>query len=142
MGILSVPSRGQPLDVSYISQIAAQVNRLTTIVGDKVASFSTINDSSKKTSDIKIYAKTVNVFSSTNKTDGDVVDYTVDFPAFNGIPVVTATIVSGTSSTIGDNAVVVLKNITSSSAQLRVTFFTGGNLNINVNVVAVGFPAS
>ena len=57
MGILSIPSRGQPLDISYISQIASQVNRITTIVGDKISSFSSVNDFSKKTSDLKIYAK-------------------------------------------------------------------------------------
>ena len=138
MGILSIPSRGQPLDISYISQIASQVNRITTIV----SSFSSVNDFSKKTSDLKIYAKTVNVFSSTNKTDGDVVDYTVNYPAFNGIPVITATILAGSSSSIGDDAIIVLKNVTTSSATFRVTFFSGGNLDISVNVIAIGFPVS
>lgn len=142
MGILSIPSRGQPLDITYISQIASQVNKLTTIVGDKISAFSSINDFSKKTSDLKIYAKTVNVFSSTNKTDGDVVDYTVNYPAFNGIPIVTATIISGSSSSIGDNATIVLKTVTSSSATFRVTFYSGGNLDISVNVLAVGFPVT
>jgi hypothetical protein len=82
------------------------------------------------------------VFSSTNKTDGDVVDYTLNYPAFNGIPVVTATILSGSSSSIGDNAVIVLKNVTTSSVTFRVTFFSGGNLDISVNVLAIGFPIS
>lgn len=140
MGILSIPSRGQPLDVTYISQIASQVNRLTTIVGDKIASFSSVNDLSQKTSDLKVYAKTVNVFASTNKTDGDVVDYTINYPTFNGIPVVTATIVAGSSSNVGDNANIVFKSITTSSATFRVTFSSGGNLDISVNVIAIGFP--
>jgi hypothetical protein len=142
MGILSIPSRGQPLDVTYISQIASQVNKLTSIVGDKISSFSSINDFSQKTSDLKIYAKTVNVFASTNKTDGDVVDYTVNYPTFNGIPVVTATIVAGSASNIGDNATIVLKSVTTSSATFRVTFYSGGNLDISVNIVAIGFPTS
>jgi hypothetical protein len=142
MGILSIPSRGQPLDISYISQIASQVNRITTIVGDKISAFSSVNDFSKKTADLKIYAKTINVFSSTNKTDGDVVDYTVNYPAFNGLPVVTATILAGSSSSIGDNATIVLKNVTTSSTTFRVTFYSGGNLDISVNVIAVGFPVS
>ena len=139
MGILATPNRGQPLDVDYISQIAGQVNQLTTLVGDRSSAFSTVNDVNTKTSDIKIFAKTVNVFSSTNKTDGDVVDYTVSYPPFSGNPVVTATIVSGSSSSIGDDAVVVLKNISTSSCTFRVTFYPGGSLDIFVNLIAVGF---
>lgn len=140
MGILATPNRGQPLDVDYISQIAGQVNQLTTLVGDRSSSFSTINDVTVKTADIKIFAKTVNVFASTNKTDGDVVDYTISYPPFNGNPVVTATIVSGASSSIGDDSIVVLKNVSTSSCTFRVTFNTGGNLDIFVNILAIGFP--
>ena len=140
MGILATPNRGQPLDVDCISQIAGQVNQLTTLVGDRSSSFSTINDVTVKTADIKMFAKTVNVFASTNKTDGDVVDYTISYPPFNGNPVVTATIVSGSSSSIGDDSIVVLKNISTSSCTFRVTFNTGGNLDIFVNILAIGFP--
>jgi hypothetical protein len=140
MGILSTPNRGQALDIDYISQIAGQVNQLTTLVGDRSSSFSTINDVTVKTADIKMFAKTVNVFASTNKTDGDVVDYTISYPPFNGNPVVTATIVSGASSSIGDDSIVVLKNISTSSCTFRVTFNTGGNLDIFVNILAIGFP--
>ena len=140
MGILATPNRGQPLDVDYISQIAGQVNQLTTLVGDRSSSFSTINDVTVKTADIKMFAKTVNVFASTNKTDGDVVDYTISYPPFNGNPVVTATIVSGASSSIGDDSIVVLKNISTSSCTFRVTFNTGGKLDIFVNILAIGFP--
>lgn len=140
MGILATPNRGQPLDVDYISQIAGQVNQLTTLVGDRSSSFSTINDVTVKTADIKMFAKTVNVFASTNKTDGDVVDYTISYPPFNGNPVVTATIVSGASSSIGDDSIVVLKNVSTSSCTFRVTFNTGGNLDIFVNILAIGFP--
>jgi hypothetical protein len=140
MGILSTPNRGQALDIDYISQIAGQVNQLTTLVGDRSSSFSTINDVTVKTADIKMFAKTVNVFASTNKTDGDVVDYTISYPPFNGNPVVTATIVSGSSSSIGDDATVVLKNVSTSGCTFRVTFNTGGNLDIFVNILAIGFP--
>jgi hypothetical protein len=140
MGILSTPNRGQPLDVDYIAQIATQVNQLTTLVGDRSSSFSSVNDVSVKTSDMKFFAKTVNVFASTNKTDGDAVDYTVSYPPFNGNPIVTATIVSGASSTIGDDATVVMKNISSSNCTFRITFNTGGNLDIFVNIIAIGFP--
>lgn len=139
MGILQVPNQGQPLDTDYIAQMVQQINELTTAVGDRSTSYSNINNTSVKTSEVKIFATTINVLSSTNKTDGDTVDVTVNYPAFRGFPVITATVVSGASSNIGDTATVVFKNISSQQATMRVIFHRGGNLNINVNVLAVGF---
>jgi hypothetical protein len=139
MGILATPNRLQPMDVDYIAQIVTQVNQLTTLVGDRSTSYSSINNTSVKTSETKIFATSVNVVASSNKTDGDVVDVTISYPPFRGLPVLTATIVSGTSSNIGDDATVVFKNISSQQATMRVRFNRGGSLNINVNVIAVGF---
>lgn len=139
MGILTTPNRGQPLDVDYIAQIATQVNQLTTLVGDRSTSYSSIANTSIKTSEVKIFATTVNVVASTNKTDGDIVDYSISYPPFKGFPIITASIVSGSSSNIGDDATVVFKNISSQQAVMRVKFNRGGSLNINVNVIAVGF---
>lgn len=142
MGILSTPNRGQPLDVDYIAQIATQVNELTTLVGDRTTSYSNINGASIKTSEIKIFATSVNVTAATSSTDGDIVDVNVSYPAFRGYPVLTATVVSGASSNIGDDATVVIKNISSQQATLRVKFNKNGNLNINLNIIAVGFSES
>lgn len=132
----------QPLDTDYIAQIVTQVNQLTTLVGDRSTSYSSINNTSVKTSEAKIFATSVNVVASTNKTDGDVVDVTISYPPFRGFPVITATIVSGASSNVGDDATVVFKNISSQQATMRVMFNRGGTLNINVNVIAVGFSES
>lgn len=139
MGILATPSRGQPLDVDYIGQIATQVNQLTTLVGDRSTSYSSVNGVSVKTSELKVFATTINVTAATNIASGDIVDVTVSYPSFKGVPVITATIVSGTSSNIGDDATVVFKNISSQQATMRVKYNYSGTININVNVMAVGF---
>lgn len=139
MGILATPSRGQPLDVDYISQIATQVNQLTTLVGDKSTAYSNVNTVSAKTSDLKFFATTVNVSAATNNTSGDVVDYTFNYPAFKGIPIITATVVSGTTTaTINESATVSVKNPGSQGATIRVRYYTNGTLNINVNIIAIG----
>lgn len=139
MGILATPNRGQALDVDYISQIATQVNQLTTLVGDRSTSYSSVNNTSVKTSELKFFATTVNVVAASNKADGDIIDYTVNYPTFKGFPIITATIVSGSSSNIGDDATVVFKNISSQQAVMRIKFNRGGSLNINVNILAIGF---
>lgn len=142
MAIIPTPSRGQPLDVDYIGQIATQVNQLTTLVGDTSTAYSTINDTSIKTSDLKIFAQTVNVVASTTNTSGATQDFTINYPTFKGFPIITATIVSGASSNIGDDATVVFKNVGSQQATMRIKYRRNGNLNINVNVIAIGFPES
>lgn len=139
MGILQTPNKMQPLDVAYVGQIVDQVNANTTAIGDRSTSYSNINGTSVKTGDIKFFATTVSVVASTNKTDGDVVDVTVSYPPFRGYPVVTGTLVSGSSSNIGDNSSVVLKTVSSQQATFRVTFNRGGTLQANLNVIAVGF---
>ena len=139
MGILSTPSRGQPLDVDYIGQIATQVNQLTTIVGDKSTAYSNINTVSVKTSDLKIFATTVNVSAASNNAAGDVVDYSFNYPAFKGIPIITATVVSGTTTAkINESATVSINNPGSQGATLRVRYYTNGTLNVNINIVAIG----
>jgi len=138
MGILQTPNPGQPLDTDYIGQMVTQINDLTTAVGDRSTSYSTINNTSVRTGELKVFAITQNVVASTNKSDGDTVDITVNYPPFRGFPVITATIVSGSSSNIGDDATVVVKTASSQSATLRVKFNRGGTLNINLNVIAIG----
>lgn len=138
MGIISTPNRGQPLDIDYIASIVGQLNTLTTLVNNDANVYSTLNDATVKTSSLKLFAKTFNVTAQTTNSTGDITDITVNYPAFNGFPVVTATIVSGTTNTVGDKATVVVRNVTTTSATLRVTYYQSGSLNINVNVIAIG----
>ena len=127
------------MDVDYIGQIATQVNQLTTIVGDKSTAYSNINTVSVKTSDLKIFATTVNVSAASNNAAGDVVDYSFNYPAFKGIPIITATVVSGTTTAkINESATVSIKNPGSQGATLRVRYYTNGTLNVNINIVAIG----
>lgn len=139
MGILTAPNTSHPIDSDYIAQIVQQVNTLTTLVGDRSTAYSNVAGTSVKTSELKFFATTVNVVASSTKTDGDIIDYTVNYPPFSGQPVITASILSGSSSNIGDDATIVFKNVSSQQATMRVTFNRGGTLNIYVNVIAVGF---
>lgn len=137
MGILATPSRGQPLDVDYIGQIATQVNQLTTLVGDRSTSYSNIAGTSVKTSEVKMFGTTVSVVSQSTKTDGDFVDIKVSYPQFQNTPVVTGTIWADGS--VGDDSTVVLKSVSPSEAMFRITFKTTGAFSVKLNVIAIGF---
>lgn len=139
MGILPTPNRSQPLDVDYIGQMATQVNLLTTMVGDSSTSSSNINTVSVQTQNMKWFATTINVSAATNNAAGDVVDYTFNYPAFKGLPVVVASIVSGTTTAkINESATVSVKAVGSQGATIRVRYYSNGTLNVNVNIIACG----
>lgn len=138
MARLTTPNRGQPLDVDYISSIVGEVNRLTDVVGNTSTSFSTINDVNVKTPNLKFFAKRFNVSTSTSTASGSNTALTVDYPAFNGFPIVTATILTNPTHTVGDNVFIAIKSITSTQTKLVVTYTRAGRLDVIVNVIAVG----
>jgi hypothetical protein len=133
---IPTPNRGQPIDVDYISQIANQVNAIGNLV-DNATSYSTIGTVSRRTNELKIVAKTVQYTKQADEKSSSSI--TVTFPPFNGIPIATATVVA--SSDVGDSATVVIKELTSQSASLKVDFGDAtGQASINVNFIAIGLP--
>lgn len=134
---IPTPNRGQPLDVDYISQMANQINAIGNLV-DNATAFSTVGTISRRTNELKIVAKTISYSKQADEKASDSISVT--FPPFNGIPIATATVVS--SSDVGDSASVVIKELTSQSASLKVDFGDKtGVAAININFIAVGLPA-
>lgn len=134
---IPTPNRGQPLDVDYISQMANQINAIGNLV-DNSTSYSTVGTISRRTNELKIVAKTVSYSKQADEKASESISIT--FPPFNGIPIATATVVA--SSEVGDAATVVIKELTSQSASLKVDFGDRtGVAAININFIAVGLPA-
>lgn len=134
---IPTPNRGQPLDVDYISQMANQINAIGNLVDNSTA-YSTVGTISRRTNELKIVAKTVSYSKQADEKASESISIT--FPPFNGIPIATATVVA--SSEVGDAATVVIKELTSQSASLKVDFGDRtGVAAININFIAVGLPA-
>jgi hypothetical protein len=133
---IPTPNRGQPIDVDYISQIANQVNAIGNLV-DNATSYSTVGTVSRRTNELKIVAKTVQYTKQADEKASESISIT--FPPFNGIPIATATVVA--SSDVGDSATVVIKELTSQSASVKVDFGDAtGQASININFIAIGLP--
>lgn len=134
---IPTPNRGQPLDVDYISQIASQVNAIGNLV-DNATAYSTVGTVSRRTNELKIVAKTV---AYTKQADEKIsAEISITFPPFNGIPIATATVVARTD--VGDSASVVIKDLTTQSAILKVDFGDKtGQASININFIAIGLPS-
>jgi hypothetical protein len=140
MAKIPLPQRGQPLDVSYIYQLTSAINDLSTQVSTSVNNYSRVNDESKKTSDLKIQAKTIQVAINQSVNAGTEQTFTSTLDNFKNVPVVTATPVNEGGTVSGKDINVILTNITTSSVSGIVRFGSSGILSVNVNIVAVGLP--
>lgn len=148
MAILPVPERGQPLDVTYIYQIVKAVNDLSTQASTSINKYVTVDTpnagkQSVKTSEARVIGGYVRVTNGETQTAGSGLTFSYSFPTeFKFAPIVTATPVNnGTSSTnAGNDVVVTLSSVTTSSVEGSVKFNVGGITNIGINLIAIGIP--
>jgi len=139
---LPLPERGQPLDLSYIYQMANAINDLNNqIVSNSVTSV--VNNGidlreDARTSNLRFYATTTSIQAGTVSA-GTSRDWSVDLsPNFLYTPVVTATVQNNTSSTAGNNITLVIKNITTGRVDGNIIYNAAGSIDIRINVIAVG----
>ncbi len=144
MAKLTVPQRGQPLDVSYMYSLVETVNQLSEIVGSN-QSITEIKGSSGvpktvATGRAVIYGVTKSVATSKNiiSTDNEVT-FNVDYN-FNSPPIVVATPWNAGNTDAGKNVSVVITQVSSTNASFLVRFNTNGLATVDVNVLAIGIP--
>ena len=147
MARLPLPERGQPLDLTYIYEIAKVVNELATQLSPAVGRYTSIqvdpaNIQSVRTSDARIVGGYVEVNNSSATTaDGEGV-FSYNFSDFKFIPIVTATpILTGSIGTdASKDIVVVLTRVTTNRVEGIVKFNTIGVAEVGINLIAIGIP--
>lgn len=147
MAKIPLPQRGQPIDLTYISDVANAVNNLAAQVSPSSYKYVTIDtDGSKqsvKASEARIIAGYVTVKSGATVTSGTEEPFSYSFTGgeFKYVPIVTATpVIVGNATEAGKNVTVVIKNVTTSKVDGIVKFNSSGDLSIAVNLVIVGIP--
>jgi hypothetical protein len=145
MAKVPLPERGQPLDVTYIYQLAEAVNDLSTSISDATYNYTDVDvvgaeKKSLKTSDTKFVGKYKSIANNETVTAGQEKTYSVPFSNFKFPPIATASIVNLSGTTAGSNASVVIGSITTSEVQFIVKFATSGTASVGVNVIAIGVP--
>jgi hypothetical protein len=146
MAKIPLPERGQPLDVSYIYQLANAINELSTQVSPATYKYVTVDTTgvgkqSVKASEARIIGGYVEVVSSATKNPANEVAFSYDFAAdFKYAPIVTATPINTGGSDAGKNVSVVLKSITTSKVEGIVKFNSTGDLSVAVNLIVIGIP--
>jgi hypothetical protein len=146
MAKLPLPERGQPLDVTYIYQLADTVNNLSTQVSSASYNYTTIDTVSAgkqsiKTSEARVIGGIVGVADNSTVSASSEKTFSYDFPSdFKYSPIVSATVINTGNTPAGQNVSVILKKPTTSRVEGVVRFGATGNLSLDVHLVIIGIP--
>jgi hypothetical protein len=146
MAKVPLPERGQPLDVTYIYQLAETINDLATQVSSATYNYTTIDTvsagkQSVKTSEARVIGGYVEVANNSTVSAGNEKTFAYDFPSdFKYAPIATATPINIGNTPAGQNVTVILKSVTTSRVEGVVRFGASGDLSLNVNIIVVGIP--
>jgi hypothetical protein len=139
---IPLPERGQPIDLNYLYQIANSINNLTNQISTSNTT-SVIDNGINPREDIttnrlRFYATTKNIVVG-NINAGASQNWSVDLaPDFLFTPIAVATVQNNTASTAGNNITLVVRNVTTSRVEGNLLYNASGNINININVIAIG----
>jgi hypothetical protein len=146
MAKVPLPERGQPLDVTYIYQLADTINSIATQVSTATYNYTTVDTVSSgkqsiKTSDARIVGGYVEVANNSTVNAGNEKTFSYDFPSdFKYAPIASATAVNIGNTPAGNNVAIVLKSVTTSRVEGVVRFAKGGNVSIAVHLLIIGIP--
>lgn len=147
MSKIPTPDRGQPIDVSYIAQLATAVNELSAqVVGysGRYTSIDTVSADTQhvRTGDSRIVGGYVRVTNnSTTSPDGEGT-FSYNFSDFAYAPIATATpiLIDENSTESGKDISVVLTKITTNRVEGIVKFKTIGVASVGINLLMIGVP--
>ena len=146
MAKIPLPERGQPLDVTYISQMAQAINELSTAVSPATYKYTSIDTPNAgrqniKSTEARVIGGNVRVLNSGTITAGEEKSFTYSFAGeFKYTPIATATPINTGNTVAGKNVTVILKSITTSSLEGIVRFNTSGDVSVDVNLIIIGVP--
>lgn len=147
MAKVPLPDRGQPLDVTYLYRIANELNNAIDTISTATYNYTSVRTrdvgrQDVKNSNAKFYATYIDAISNETVSGNITRTYTVPFDSeFKYPPIVTATPVN-TGGPIGNDVLVVINSITTSTVTISVRFNSSGQVsNVSVNIIAIGLPA-
>ena len=147
MAKVPLPDRGQPLDLSYIYQIAEAVNNLSNQLSPTTAKYTTVDTVSNgkqtiRTSDARIIGGFLAVTNSSSNTPGSEQEFSYSFTDFAYAPVVTVTPITTdeNNTEASKDITVILTSVTTSRVDGVVKFNTIGVASVGINLVIVGIP--
>lgn len=146
MAQIPLPERGQPIDLTYVYQIADAVNTLSNQVAPSTNKYVTVDTpsggkQSVLSSGVKMNAAYVEVYNNSTVLAGSEQPFSYAYPAeYKYSPVATATPVNVGGTTAGKDITVILKSVTTSRVDGIVKFNASGDVTVGVNLIVIGIP--
>jgi hypothetical protein len=146
MAQIPLPERGQPIDLTYIYQIADAVNTLSNQVAPSTNKYVTVETpldgkQSVLSSGVKMNAAYIEVYNNSSVLAGSEQPFSYPYPAeYKFAPVATATPVNVGGTTAGKDITVILKSVTTSRVDGIVKFNASGDVTVGVNLIIIGIP--
>jgi hypothetical protein len=146
MAKVPLPERGQPLDVTYIYQLADTVNEISTQVSSATYNYTSIDTTTAgrqniKTSEARVIGGYVEVANSSTVNAGNEKTFSYDFPSdFKYAPIATATPINVGNTPAGQNVTLILKSVTTSRVEGVVRFGASGDVSLAVHLIIIGVP--
>jgi hypothetical protein len=141
-----IPQRGQPLDLTYIYNLANAVNELSASISSSIEKYVTVDTPavgkiSVKSSDAKIIAayQEINSDSTVTADSEKTFSYSFETP-FKFAPIATVSPVNIGDTDAGENVRVILTQVTTTRVDGVVKFGATGKATIGVNIIVVGIP--
>jgi hypothetical protein len=145
MSGIPLPDRGQPLDVTYVYDMANAINNVASQISSATYNYTTIltrdaGQQSIQTQAAKVVGSYIDITNNENVTAGQTKPFSYSYPAdFKYPPIVTATVMNR-GSDLGDDVTVTLRSVTNSRIDGIVKFNASGQVTITVNLLAIGIP--
>lgn len=128
---ISLPERGQPLDIKYISSIANEINLLSNAYGQAF--------SASTMSSVTFYAQEINNIPDGDRVAGSTYDVVVTFGIlFSKPPFVFPIIVSRDEKPASKNIIVHVRDIVTSGCTVGLRYNEKGQSSVSLNILAVG----
>jgi hypothetical protein len=147
MAKIPLPQRGQPIDLTYLYDIANAVNNLSSQISPSSYKYVTVSTGSAgpqsvKASEAKIVGGYVEVTNNSTVSASNEKEFSFNITGgeFKYAPIVTATPIMVGTTDAGKSATVILKNVTTSKVEGVVKFNTSGDASIGINLIIIGIP--
>ena len=145
MAKVPLPERGQPIDVTYIYELAKAVNDLSSQVSSATYKTTTVSagtagNQNVKTSEAKFVGGYKEVTTKTDVGVAQEVKFDFSYSDFKYAPIVTATPLNVGGTTAGSDVSIILKTVTTSRVTGTIQFRSNGNASVAVNLIIVGVP--
>jgi hypothetical protein len=134
---------GQPIDLQTIIDTINKVNTLETQLAQNSTQSSITGYDGVKTNypASKISIEAANIKLDKTEANANQIAFSLTLTNFKKTPIVTATLVSTSNSTVVQDHSVVITEVTTSTVKGYVKFQASGTIpNTTVNIIAVGSP--